>query len=272
VIFYGPPGTGKTLFAQRIAEVIAPEEEQRLLVQFHPSTSYEDFVEGYRPRTDSAGTLGYDLQDGPLRQIATAATDDPDHTYVLIIDEINRANLPKVFGELLFLLEYRNESVRPLYRPDEPFSLPENLWIIGTMNTADRSIALVDAALRRRFQFIEFAPDVAGTNPIAKVLSNWVEQTNQTLTVLPDIVDTVNNRLNKELGGLHLAIGPSYFMRDGIDEAILREIWKYQIQPLIDDVFFGEPEQQDKFGFDEIWNSVVAGVEVSEDVTPDDEA
>jgi len=272
VIFYGPPGTGKTLFAQRIAEVIAPEDEQRLLVQFHPSTSYEDFVEGYRPRTDETGTLGYDLQDGPLRQIATAAADDPANTYVLIIDEINRANLPKVFGELLFLLEYRNESVRPLYRPDEPFTLPENLWIIGTMNTADRSIALVDAALRRRFQFIEFVPDVAGTNPISKVLSNWVEQTNQKLTVLPEIVDTVNNRLNKELGGLHLAIGPSYFMRNGIDETILREIWKYQIQPLIDDVFFGEPEQQAKFSFDEVWNSVVAGVEVAEDVTLDDEA
>ena len=252
VIFFGPPGTGKTLFAQRIAEVIAPDEEQRLLVQFHPSTSYEDFVEGYRPQQRDDGQIGYELQPGPLRRLALAAADDPEHIYVLVIDEINRANLPKVLGELLFLLEYRNESVRPLYRPDEPFSLPENLWIIGTMNTADRSIALVDAALRRRFQFIEFVPDPENKNPISNVLRNWVEQ-NQQLPILPEIVDSVNNRLSKELGGSHLALGPSYFMKDGIDEKMLREIWKYQITPLIDDLFFGEPTQQAKFAFDGIW-------------------
>lgn len=270
VIFYGPPGTGKTLFAQRIAEVIAPDEDQRMLVQFHPSTSYEDFFEGFRPRAGDNGSITYGLQDGPLRQIARAAADDPANTYILIIDEINRANLPKVFGELLFLLEYRNESVRPLYQPDDQFSLPENLWIIGTMNTADRSIALVDAALRRRFQFIEFVPDVAGTNPISKVLRNWVEQTNQQLAVLPEIVDTVNNRLNAALGGLHLAIGPSYFIKDGIDEEMLREIWKYQIEPLIADVFFGEPEQQAKFAFDEIWNSLEVSTIVESATTLDD--
>ena len=255
VIFFGPPGTGKTLFAQRIAEVIAPDEEQRLLVQFHPSTSYEDFVEGYRPQQRDDGQIGYELQPGPLRRLALAAADDPEHIYVLVIDEINRANLPKVLGELLFLLEYRNESVRPLYRPDEPFSLPENLWIIGTMNTADRSIALVDAALRRRFQFIEFVPDPENKNPISNVLRNWVEQKQQ-LPILPEIVDSVNNRLSKELGGSHLALGPSYFMKDGIDEKMLREIWKYQITPLIDDLFFGEPTQQAKFAFDGIWDEL----------------
>jgi len=255
VIFFGPPGTGKTLFAQRIAEVIAPDEEQRLLVQFHPSTSYEDFVEGYRPQQRDDGQIGYELQPGPLRRLALAAADDPEHIYVLVIDEINRANLPKVLGELLFLLEYRNESVRPLYRPDEAFSLPENLWIIGTMNTADRSIALVDAALRRRFQFIEFVPDPENKNPISNVLRNWVEQ-NQQLAILPEIVDSVNNRLSKELGGSHLALGPSYFMKDGIDEKMLREIWKYQITPLIDDLFFGEPTQQAKFAFDGIWDEL----------------
>ena len=224
-------------------------------MQFHPSTSYEDFVEGYRPQQRDDGQIGYELQPGPLRRLALAAADDPEHIYVLVIDEINRANLPKVLGELLFLLEYRNESVRPLYRPDEPFSLPENLWIIGTMNTADRSIALVDAALRRRFQFIEFVPDPENKNPISNVLRNWVEQKQQ-LPILPEIVDSVNNRLSKELGGSHLALGPSYFMKDGIDEKKLREIWKYQITPLIDDLFFGEPTQQAKFAFDGIWDEL----------------
>jgi 5-methylcytosine-specific restriction protein B len=182
---------------------------------------------------------------------------------VLIIDEINRANLPKVLGELLFLLEYRDKSIRPLYRPDEPFSLPDNLWLIGTMNTADRSIALVDAALRRRFQFVEFVPDVQGTNPISKVLRNWVERERQ-LGVLPEIVDTVNNRLQAELGGEHLALGPSYFMKKGIDEAMLREIWRYQIEPLVDDLFFGEPKRKARFGFDAIWSELTAGSDPAE--------
>lgn len=255
-IFFGPPGTGKTFVAQKLAKLVAPDEEQRLLVQFHPSTSYEDFVEGYRPELRDDGALAYTLEPGPLRLLATAAADDPHNTYVLIIDEINRANLPKVLGELLFLLEYRDESASLMYRPGEKFSLPKNLWIIGTMNTADRSIALIDAALRRRFQFVEFTPDSSGTNPVSKVLRNWVEQ-NRELEVLPDLVDLVNSRLRTELGGEHLALGPSYFMKPGIDEEALRRIWKFQIEPLIGDLFFNDHERRQKFEFDTIWNEFV---------------
>jgi 5-methylcytosine-specific restriction protein B len=250
VVFYGPPGTGKTFMAQRLARIVAPEEHQRRLVQFHPSTSYEDFVEGYRPMVQD-GQLTYVLQPGPLRDLADAAQADPRHTYLLIIDEINRANLPRVLGELLFLLEYREQSVRPLYRPDEDFSLPENLWIIGTMNTADRSVALLDAALRRRFQFVDFSPDVMGTGPISQVLGNWVKRETQ-MEVLPNIVDSLNNRLRSELGGDHLAFGPSFFMRPGIDEEQLRTIWRHQVQPLIDDLFLGDPERARRFALDEI--------------------
>jgi 5-methylcytosine-specific restriction enzyme B len=148
VIFYGPPGTGKTFVAQRLATALAADPARTMLVQFHPSTSYEDFFEGFRPLPAADGGIAYALQDGPLRIMAAAAESDPSHTYILVIDEINRAQLQKVLGELFFLLEYRDRQVRPLYRPDEPFSLPANLWLIGTMNTADRSIALVDTALR----------------------------------------------------------------------------------------------------------------------------
>jgi 5-methylcytosine-specific restriction protein B len=252
VIFYGPPGTGKTFVAQALAEALAPEPERRQLVQFHPSTTYEDFFEGYRPDPAGGGGITYRLAPGPLRNLADAAEADPDRPYILIIDEINRSNLPKVFGELLFLLEYRDTPTRVLYRPDAEFRLPGNLWIIGTMNTADRSIALLDAAVRRRFHFIPFIPDVAGRSPISKVLRRWVTA-NKELETLPDIVDKVNNQLRVALGGDHLLLGPSYFMKKGIDEEALRRIWAYQIEPLIEDLFFGEPARVDAFRFDRVW-------------------
>src|SRR4029079_12241904 len=129
---------------------------------------------------------------------------------------------------------------------------PTNLWVIGTMNTADRSIALVDAALRRRFQFVPFAPDVAGRSPIAQLLSRWVDE-NHELETLPDVVDKVNNMLRADLGTEDLLLGPSYFMKPGIDEAMLRRIWRFQIEPLVEDLFFGEPERAAAYRFDEVW-------------------
>ncbi len=202
--------------------------------------------------TTDDGLLSYQLTPGPLRQMAEAAIGDPDTPHVLIVDEINRANLPKVFGELLFLLEYRDHSVRPLYRPEEDFTLPPNLWIIGTMNTADRSVALLDAALRRRFQFIPFVPDVRGENAISQVLRRWVDA-NEQLETLPDMLDKINNKLRHDLSGDHLLLGPSYFMKKGLNEQALRRIWEYQIEPLIEDVFFGETERIASYRFDVVW-------------------
>ena len=157
IIFQGPPGTGKTYVAQKLARHLAGSEERVTLVQFHPSYAYEDFVQGFRPAKD--GQPGFELRDGPLLRAAKQARDDedPDARHFLIIDEINRGQIAKVFGELYFLLEYRDSEINLQYS-DEPFSLPENLYIIGTMNTADRSIALVDLALRRCFYFVEFHP------------------------------------------------------------------------------------------------------------------
>src|SRR5262249_45715645 len=143
VIFYGPPGTGKTYVAQELAEYVTSAGGSWQLVQFHPAYTYEDFFEGYRPKLDGQ-SLGFELRWGPLRRIVKAAEDDPTHPYVLVVDEINRGNLPKIFGELYFLLEYRDRSVRLQYSPEKEFELPQNLFVIGTMNTSDRSIALVD--------------------------------------------------------------------------------------------------------------------------------
>ena len=156
----------------------------------------------------------------------------------------------------MFLLEYRDESARLMYRPSETFKLPKNLWIIGTMNTADRSIALVDAAMRRRFQFVELTPDIEGKNPVSNVLREWTLRNNE-LEILPDLVDAVNGKLRSALGGEHLSLGPSYFMKTGIDEKMLRRIWRFQIEPLIADLFFGDDDRKKQFAFETIWAELV---------------
>ena len=146
VIFQGPPGTGKTFVAQALALCLAESDERVTLVQLHPSYAYEDFVQGYRP-TLSNGQPTFRLTDGPLLLAADKARAEPQAKHFLVIDEINRGNIAKGFGELYFLLEYRDKAIRLQYsEPDTKFTLPKNLYIIGTMNTADRSIALVDLA------------------------------------------------------------------------------------------------------------------------------
>lgn len=248
IILYGPPGTGKTYLAQKLAEVLAPDLTRRALVQFHPSMSYEDFVEGYRPEPGADGALSYRLTPGPLALLAQRAADSPGKRHVMVIDEINRANLPRVLGELLFLLEYRDTQIPTLYRPDDPFELPSDLWFIGTMNTADRSIALIDAALRRRFHFVPFFPN---HGPIKGLLERWLERQREPEWV-GGLVAHVNDRLEQALGGPHLQIGPSYFMKKGLDETAVRRIWTYNIEPFLEDQFFGNPDQLERFSFDAI--------------------
>ena len=159
IILYGPPGTGKTYLASKLARHLTDDGAVKL-VQFHPSYTYEDFFEGFRPEPGGSGTLTFTLRAGPFRDFAEVAAANPTTAYILIIDEINRANLAKVFGELYFLLEYRDESISLQYSPDKEFTLPQNLFIIGTMNTADRSIARIDTAMRRRFAFVELDPRI----------------------------------------------------------------------------------------------------------------
>ncbi len=245
VIFQGPPGTGKTYAARELASFLADSDERVTLVQFHPSYAYEDFVQGYRPTLSDEGQAGFALREGPLVNAARRARDEPDAPHFLIIDEINRGNLAKVFGELYFLLEYRDEDMRLQYASaeDEPFSLPENLYIIGTMNTADRSIALVDLALRRRFHFVEFHPDKA---PVEGLLDRWLERNAPEMAWVADIVDEANRRLDDRTG----AIGPSYFMRDGLDEAKVELIWNHNVVPYLEECLFGEPDRLRDFEVD----------------------
>ena len=234
VIFQGPPGTGKTYVARKLAEHIAGSKGRVTLVQFHPSYDYVDFVQGYRPALMENGEPGFKLTDGPLLRAAKDAEKDCGAKHFLIIDEINRGNLAKVFGELYFLLEYRNEDVLLQYS-DTTFRLPDNLYIIGTMNTADRSIALVDLALRRRFYFVEFHPNEP---PVKDVLRKYLEKNPPTVDWdIAGLVDRANALLSDEP---HAAIGPSHFMKENLDEDRVRRIWKYGVLPYIEERLFGQ--------------------------------
>ncbi|MGH4021931.1 MAG: McrB family protein [Pseudonocardiaceae bacterium] len=172
LILYGPPGTGKTFVARALAGHLA-EPSAVKLVQFHPSYPYENFFEGFRPVQRGDGQLAFELRPGPFRRLVEAARQHPSDLYILIIDEINRASLAKVFGELYFLLEYRDGAIGFLYSAESDFVLPPNVFLVGTMNTTDRSIALVDAAMRRRFAFVELHP---AEPPTAGILVCWLAQ------------------------------------------------------------------------------------------------
>ncbi|MFN8035394.1 MAG: AAA family ATPase [Acidimicrobiia bacterium] len=236
VVFHGPPGTGKTYVARKLAEHLAGTDGSVELVQFHPSYSYEDFVQGYRP---AEGGTGFTLRSGPLLRAAERAIQSPQGTHVLIIDEINRGNLAKVFGELYFLLEYRKEELTLQYS-DTPFRLPENLWVIGTMNTADRSIAIVDGALRRRFYFVPFFPSEW---PVEGLLARWLSVNKPALGWVAGVVD----RANALLQDRQAAIGPSHFMRDDLDETWVELIWQHAVLPYIAEQLFGEEERLEEF-------------------------
>jgi hypothetical protein len=242
VIFYGPPGTGKTYLARELARVFSAGGGMRK-VQFHPSYAYEDFVEGYRPRLIE-GRPGFQLKDGPLKEIAEAALKSPQNRFVLLIDEINRGNIAKIFGELYYLLEYRDEEITLQYS-DIPFALPENLWIIGTMNSADRSIALVDSALRRRFHFVPFFP---GVPPILGLLRRWLMKQSPDLMWVASVVD----KANELLGDRHSAIGPSHFMKLDLSEGDVRLAWEYSVLPYIEEQFFGEEDRLQEFALDRL--------------------
>ena len=252
VVFYGPPGTGKTYLAHAIAELLVGPEQVRL-VQFHPAYTYEDFFEGYRPATSEGGTIRFELRPGPFRNLARRAKESPDQAFILIIDEINRANLAKVFGELYFLLEYREKAADLLYS-DEPFELPKNVYIIGTMNTADRSIALVDGAMRRRFAFVPLDPGVLDS-PSSSMLDLWLARNS-----LPVTAAKLLRLLNAQISDDDLRIGPSYFMKstDHSRDRIAR-IWRTAIVPLLEEHHYGEwAAVKKRYDFDSMWTEASA--------------
>ena len=201
MVLQAPPGTGKTYIAERLAKVMVSETAGFWkVVQFHPSYAYEDFIQGIRPRV-SDGQISYDMESGRFVEFCDAAAKNTAWPYVLIIDEINRANLSRVFGELMYLLEYRDKEIR-LASGERYFQISENVYLIGTMNTADRSIALVDHALRWRFSFVHIGPEYV-------VLEKFLSDRD-----LPTSLVTVLRKVNAAINDRNYEVGISYFLTD----------------------------------------------------------
>ena len=241
VILQGAPGVGKTFAAKRLAYSMMGEADinRVTMIQFHQSYSYEDFIMGYRPTKD-----GFTLMPGPFYEFCKKAQDDPDRDYFFIIDEINRGNLSKIFGDLLMLIEpdKRGEKLRLLYAK-ELFSVPANLYIIGMMNTADRSLAMIDYALRRRFAFFDLKPafDSDGFQSILE------ETGNPRFVALVEQVKLLNTAISEDESlGDGFCIGHSYFCPKGeANKAWLSSVVEYAIIPLLKEYWFDAHEKAD---------------------------
>jgi 5-methylcytosine-specific restriction protein B len=237
-VFYGPPGTGKTYIAERIAKhLIGGNDGYAELLQFHPAYAYEDFMQGLRPQKTDSGGFDYELVPGRFFEFCREARSRKGPC-VLIIDEINRANLARVFGELMYLLEYRGKEV-PLAM-GKTFRIPPNVRLIGTMNTADRSIAVVDHALRRRFAFIPLHPNYDLLQD--KLVDSDID--GSALTV-------VLKKLNTKIADPNYSIGISFFLAEDIDDHI-ESIWQMEIEPYLEEYFVDKPGVVDEFRWDRV--------------------
>ena len=258
LILYGPPGTGKTWLAERLGRLLGGDGDACRIVQFHPSYGYEDFVEGIRPSVDTTtGQIRYDVVPGIFRKFCDQARKQPKQKFVLVIDEINRGNLPRIFGELLYLLERRGKRIE-LAVSGDGFSVPKNLLVIGTMNTADQSIALVDTALRRRFHFKELTPD-----PV--LLERWLGLHVPDHSWVAELLTRLNDELLKLGVDANLAIGHSHFMDPALTETRLERIWGHSIVPTLQEYFYGQPQKVDALRYEEFVSGFTSSVAPEED-------
>lgn len=239
IILQGAPGVGKTFAAKRLAYAMMgmKDTSRVMMIQFHQSYSYEDFIMGYRPTNN-----GFELAAGPFYEFCKRASQDKENEYFFIIDEINRGNLSKIFGELLMLIEKdkRGEAIRLIYS-EEPFTVPKNVYIIGMMNTADRSLAMIDYALRRRFAFFEMEPafDLEGFEQVISLADNV--KFNKLVAEVKRLNDVISK---DEALGNGFRIGHSYLCtKDVVTDEWLQAVIEYELIPLINEYWFDEPDK-----------------------------
>lgn len=236
IIFAGSPGTGKTFIAQKFAKYLTSTSGGFVdLVQFHPAYTYEDFIRGLKPEIKD-GHLNYNYEEGRFIKFCEKAQTEEyeDKECVFIIDEINRANISQVFGELMYLLEYRDMKI--ILSSGKPFSIPENVLIIGTMNTSDRSIALIDHALRRRFAFIKITPNYKS---VIKKHQDQDFPVNKLIQVLKDL----NQKISNSMRSNDYELGTSFFMVDNLKEEI-EDIWLMEVEPYLEEYFFDNESKE----------------------------
>ena len=250
IILQGAPGVGKTFAARRLAYSLMEEKDDERIefVQFHQNYSYEDFMLGYRPDDE-----GFILKEGIFYRFCKVASENPDENYYFIIDEINRGNLSKIFGELLMLIEkeYRGTEITLSYN-GESFFVPDNLYIIGMMNTADRSLAMIDYALRRRFSFFEMEPGF-DTDGFIKYQNGLASETfDELIMKIKDLNTEISN--DKSLGK-GFCIGHSYFCNKNIcSDEWLQEVVDYDIIPMLSEYWFDDSDKLKK------WENILHGV------------
>lgn len=245
IIMQGSPGVGKTFAAKRLAYSIMGkvDNEHIEFIQFHQNYSYEDFILGYKPKDD-----GFKLKEGVFYKFCKKAEKCPNEKFFFIIDEINRGNMSKIFGELLMLIEkdYRGEEITLAY-DDIKFSVPDNLYIIGLMNTADRSIAMIDYALRRRFSFFEMEPGF-DTDVFAKYKS---ELNNEIFDALINCIVELNEDIAKDKSlGKGFRIGHSYFCNATVDSCTfdwMKDVVDFDILPMLEEYWFDDEKQVTKW-------------------------
>ena len=256
MIFYGPPGTGKTynakwtlreLFGVNKDELPALQGDQWDIVQFHPSYNYEDFVRGVQVNTNDEGQIKYETKNRIFAEMCDKASQDKDNAYALIIDEINRANVSSVLGELIYALEYRGESVSTPYEiiGSRLLTIPPNLYIIGTMNTADRTIGALDYAVRRRFAFVHCPPD-----------ESLIENA-EAKSMFDKVTHIFDDFLSPDFDAADVEIGHSYFMAAG--EELHNKI-QYQVIPILEEyIKDGVLLETAKDKIDELWEMLDTG-------------
>ncbi len=242
-VLYGPPGTGKTFVAERLARLLTDSDDGFYeILQFHPAYSYEEFVQGLRPTKRSDGQLEYAVLPGRFMDFCNRAKLYKGRC-VLILDEFNRANISRVFGELMYLLEYRDRDI-PLAAGGR-FQIPSNVRILGTMNTADRSIALVDHALRRRFAFLALHPDF-------EILRQYHQSTKFDVEPLIELL----KRVNSQIGDRHYEVGISFFLKSDLRDQ-LEDIWRVEIEPYLEEFFFDQEGRLDELRWDRIKGDLI---------------